>query len=307
MNYTLNQLRVYIQVVHDKSITKAALTLHLSQPAVSIQLKNFVSQFDIPLIEIINKRICITDFGKEIAEAARIILNQVDAIEHKMHAYQGLLTGKLKLSIVSTGKYIAPYFIAEFIEKHPGIELSIDVTNKTQVIDSLDNNDVDFSFVSIVPKDNKYLKVELMPNKLYLVGGTNNKLDKKIHGNEIFKQIQLIYREIGSGTREVMENYITKHKLPVIKKLELKSNEAVKQAVMAGLGYSIVPIIGIKNEINNNQLEIISVKGFPLQSTWNLICLKNKILSPVALAFLNFIKNEKQRIIQEKFNEYDVF
>jgi DNA-binding transcriptional LysR family regulator len=303
MNYTLNQLRVYTQVVHDKSITKAALTLHLSQPAVSIQLKNFTSQFDIPLIEIINKRICITDFGKEIADAATIILNEVDAIEHKMHAYQGLLTGKLKLSIVSTGKYIAPYFIAEFIEQHPGIELSIDVTNKTQVIDSLDNNDVDFSLVSILPKDNKYHKVELMPNKLYLVGGAKNQLEKKTYGNEIFKQIQLIYREIGSGTREVMEQYIAKHKLPIIKKMELKSNEAVKQAVMAGLGYSIMPIIGIKNEINNKQLHIISVKGFPIQSTWNMICLKNKTLSPVAQAFLNFIKREKQRIIQEKFNE----
>lgn len=306
MNYTLNQLRVYTQVVHDKSITKAAITLHLSQPAVSIQLKNFTSQFDIPLIEIINKRICITDFGKEIAEAAHVILNEIEAIEHKMHAYQGLLTGKLKLSIVSTGKYIAPYFIAEFIEQHPGIELSIDVTNKTQVIESLDNNDVDFSLVSILPKDNKYLKVELMPNNLYLVGGSKNQWDKKIHGNEIFKQIQLIYREIGSGTREVMEHYITKHKLPVIKKMELKSNEAVKQAVMAGLGYSIMPIIGIKNEINNAQLHIIPVKGFPIQSTWNLICLKNKTLSPVAQAFLNFIKKEKQRIIQEKFNENDV-
>lgn len=303
MNYTLNQLRVYTQVVHLKSITKAALNLHLSQPAVSIQLKNFTSQFDIPLIEVINKRLCITDFGKEIAEAARIILNEVDAIEHKMHAYQGLLTGKLKLSIVSTGKYIAPYFIADFIEQHPGIELSIDVTNKTQVIDSLDNNDVDFSLVSILPKDNKYQKVELMPNKLYLVGSTKNSLDKKTHNNELFKQIQLIYREIGSGTREVMENYIAKHKLPVIKKMELKSNEAVKQAVMAGLGYSIMPLIGIKNEIKNKQLEIIPVKGFPIQSTWNLICLKNKTLSPVAQAFLTYIKKEKQRIIEQKFNE----
>jgi len=303
MNYTLNQLRVYTQVVHDKSITKAALTLHLSQPAVSIQLKNFTSQFDIPLIEVINKRLCITDFGKEIAEAARNILNEVDAIEHKMHAYQGLLTGKLKLSIVSTGKYIAPYFIADFIEQHPGIELSIDVTNKTQVIDSLDNNDVDFSLVSILPKDNKYQKVELMPNKLYLVGSTKNSLDKKTHNNELFKQIQLIYREIGSGTREVMENYIAKHKLPVIKKMELKSNEAVKQAVMAGLGYSIMPLIGIKNEIKNKQLEIIPVKGFPIQSTWNLIYLKNKILPPVAQAFLTYIKKEKQRIIEQKFNE----
>lgn len=305
MNYTLNQLRVYTQVVRAKSITKAAEAMHLTQPAVSIQLKNFIGQFDIPLVEVINKRLNVTDFGQEIAKAAEIILNEIDAIEHKLHAHQGLLTGKLKISIVSTGKYIAPYFISDFIQQHPGIELSIDVTNKTQVIESLENNEVDFSFVSIMPNTQKFNKVELMQNNLYLVGGPNNTFTKKLYGNDIFKSIQLIYREKGSGTRQVMENYITKHKLPVIKKMELTSNEAVKQAVMAGLGYSIMPSIGIKNELANGQVHIIPVKGFPIQSTWNLICLKNKTLSPVAQAFLSYIKKEKQRIIEEKFSEHE--
>lgn len=307
MNYTLNQLRVYTQVVHEKSITKAATALHLSQPAVSIQLKNFVQQFKIPLIEIVNKRLFVTDFGKEIANAAMVILNEIEAIEHKMHAHQGLLTGKLKLSIVSTGKYIAPYFIADFIRQHPGIELNIDVTNKMQVVESLSNNQVDFAMVSIMPKENKYHKVELMQNKLLLVGGPINKLPNKQYDNSIFKTIPLIYREKGSGTRQVMENYIAKHKLPVTPKMELTSNEAVKQAVIAGLGYSIMPLIGIKNEIKNGQLYIIPVKGLPILSTWNLINLKNKTLSPVAQAFLTYIKKEKQRIIAENFDGYDKY
>lgn len=306
MNYTLNQLRVYTQVVRAKSITKAAEAMHLTQPAVSIQLKNFIGQFDIPLVEVINKRLIVTDFGLEIASAAEVILNEVDAIEHKLHAHQGLLTGKLKISIVSTGKYIAPYFIADFIRQHPGIELSMDVTNKAQVIESLENNEVDFAFVSIMPNGQKFTKVELMQNKLFLVGGPKNTFTNKMYGNDIFKSIQLIYREKGSGTRQVMENYISKHKLPVIKKMELTSNEAVKQAVIAGLGYSIMPFIGIKNELANRQVHIIPVKGFPIQSTWNLICLKHKTLSPVAQAFLNYIKKEKQRIIQEHFNDQEL-
>ena len=151
MNYTLHQLRIFQQVVQNLSITKAAEELHLTQPAVSIQLKNFQDQFDLPLFEVISKRIYITDFGKEIAEAADKILTEVHAINFKMHAHQGELTGKLKMSVVSTGKYIAPYFIADFIRQHQGVELLMEVTNKAHVINSLEKNEVDFSLVSVLP------------------------------------------------------------------------------------------------------------------------------------------------------------
>lgn len=157
MNYTLNQLQIYLKVAQTLSITKAAAALHLTQPAVSIQLKNFQDQFDIPLIEVINKKIYVTDFGKEIAEAAERILSEVYAINFKMHAHQGQLTGKLKISVVSTGKYIAPYFIADFIKQHQGVELLMDVTNKAQVINSLEKNQVDFSLVSVLPKQIRYM------------------------------------------------------------------------------------------------------------------------------------------------------
>ncbi|MGF1586915.1 MAG: LysR family transcriptional regulator [Bacteroidales bacterium] len=137
MNYTLNQLRVFLKVAQTLSITKAANELHLTQPAVSIQLKNFQGQFDIPLIEVINKKIYVTDFGKEIAEAAEKILTEVYAINFKLHAHKGQLTGRLKVSVVSTGSYIAPYFIAGFIKHNQGVELQMDVTNKSQVIIAL--------------------------------------------------------------------------------------------------------------------------------------------------------------------------
>lgn len=305
MNYTLNQLRIFLKVVQTLSITKAADELHLTQPAVSIQLKNFQDQFDIPLIEVINKKLFITDFGKEIAEAAVRVLAEVQAIETKTQAHKGQLVGKLKISSVSTGKYIAPYFITDFIKQNPAVELMLDVTNKAQVLVSLEKNEVDFCLVSVLPENMGIEKVELLQNKLFVVGNYDEEFEHKTHNKKIFEHIPLIYREQGSGTRHVMENFIKKNKLPVQKKMELTSNEAVKQAVIAGLGYSIMPLIGIKNELINKQLQLISVKGFPIKSTWYLIWHKGKKLSPVAAAYLNYIKKEKQHIIQQKFGWFE--
>jgi len=307
MNYTLNQLRIYLKVAQTCSITKAAEELHLTQPAVSIQLKNFQDQFDIPLLEVVSKRIFVTDFGKEIAQAAETILSEVRAIDFKMHAHKGQLIGKLKIAVVSTGKYVAPYFLADFIKQHEGIELTMDVTNKAKVLESLEKNEVDFSLVSVLPENLQLEKVELMQNKLFVVGNRETKFKAKQHDKKIFENIPLIYREQGSGTRHVMEKFIKRNNLPVKKKMELTSNEAVKQAVIAGLGYSIMPLIGIKNELENKQLQIIPVKGFPIKSTWFLIWLKGKQLSPVAVAYLNYVKKEKQNIVSAKFDWFEKY
>lgn len=307
MNYTLNQLRIFLKVSQTLSVTKAAGELHMTQPAVSIQLKNFQDQFDIPLIEVVKKRIFVTDFGKEIAHAAEIILDEVHAIDFKMHSHKGMLTGKLKISIVSTGKYVAPFFLSDFMKQHEGVELLMDVTNKAKVLESLENNEVDFSLVSVLPENLQVHKVELMQNKLYLVGNSEKKYQRKEHDKKIFETIPLIYREQGSGTRHVMEKFIRRNNLPVKKKMELTSNEAVKQAVLAGLGYSIMPIIGIQNELENHQLQIIPVKGFPIKSTWYLIWLKGKQLSPVAAAYLAYLNKEKINIIHEKFDWFEKY
>ncbi len=307
MNYTLNQLRIFLKVAQTESITKAAEVLHLTQPAVSIQLKNFQDQFEIPLTEVIGRRLYLTEFGKEIAIAAEKILDEVNAISYKTQAYKGQLTGKLKISVVSTGKYVIPYFLTDFLKQHTGVELLLDVTNKAKVIESLEKNEVDFSLVSVLPANMKLDKVELMQNKLFVVGNQDMKFSRKEYDKNIFETIPLIYREKGSGTRFVMEKFIEKNKLPVHKKMELTSNEAVKQAVIAGLGYSIMPLIGIKNELNNGSLQIIPVKGFPIKSVWNLIWLKEKNLSPVASAFLQYVRKEKNNIIKQKFDWFEQY
>ncbi len=307
MNYTINQLRIFLKITQTQSVTKAAEELHLTQPAVSIQLKNFQDQFEIPLTEIIGRKIFITDFGKEIAIAAENILNLVYEINYKTLAHKGQLTGRLKISVVSTGKYVMPYFLSDFLKEHDGIELIMDVTNKLKVIESLEKNEVDFSLVSVLPENLQVEKTELLQNKLFVVSNMKQQFKNKLYDKSIFETLPLIYREQGSGTRQTMEKFIQQNDLPVKKKMELTSNEAVKQSVIAGLGCSIMPLIGIKNELQNGELQIIPVKGFPIKSVWNLIWLKGKNHSPVAMSFLNYLKNEKANIINEKFDWFEQY
>ncbi|MFK7811191.1 MAG: LysR substrate-binding domain-containing protein [Maribacter sp.] len=302
MNYTLHQLQIFLKISQNQSITKAAEELYLTQPAVSIQLKNFQDQFSIPLTEVVGRKLFITDFGKEIAEAAEKVLNEVYAINYKTLAYKGELSGRLKISVVSTGKYVMPYFLSDFMKRNTGVDLIMDVTNKTRVIETLELNEVDFALVSVLPKKLKVDAVELMQNKLFFVGDNQLKFKKAPDKKMLFEDLPLIYREQGSATRNAMEGFIKRSKFSVRKKIELTSNEAVKQAVMAGLGYSIMPLIGIKNEIRNNDLQIIPVKGLPISTAWNLIWLKSKKLSPAAMAYLDFIKAEKVGIINESFD-----
>ena len=152
MNYSLHQLAIFLKIVQTKSITKTAEAMHLTQPAVSIQLKNFQNQFKIPLIEIINKKIYITDFGRDIAESAQNIMNEVSAIDNRLMKYVGSLTGTLRISSVSTGKYVIPYFLADFLKENQNVDLHLDVSNKATVLESLEQNQSDFSLVSVLPK-----------------------------------------------------------------------------------------------------------------------------------------------------------
>ena len=307
MNYTLHQLQIFLKIAELQSITKASKALHLTQPAVSIQLKNFQDQFPIALTEVIGRQLYVTEFGMEIANAAEKILNEVYAINYKTHAFKGQLSGRLKISIVSTGKYVMPYFLSDFMKQNKGVDLIMDVTNKSSVIESLELNEVDFALVSVLPKKLQVDKVTLMQNKLFFVANSALEFNKNVSGKNLFENFPLIYREEGSATRNAMETFITKNKFVVNKKMELTSNEAVKQAVVSGLGCSVMPLIGIKNELKNNELKIIPVKGLPIRTEWNLIWLKAKNLSPVALAYLDFLNLEKDRLINQRFtwsNEY---
>ena len=303
MQYTLNQLQIFLKISQTKSITKAAEELFLTQPAVSIQLKNFQDQFEIPLTEVIGRQLYVTDFGKEIAFAAEEILNEVDKINLKTQAYKGILSGALKLSVVSTGKYVMPYFLSDFLNLNSGIELEMDVTNISKVVKSLVNNQIDFALVSSsLPDDIKVESEILLQNKLFLVGNKKLLSDKNLSTEESLINIPYIYREEGSDTRIHMENYFAKKGYFTNSKLQLTSNEAVKQAVIAGIGVSIMPLIGLKNELENGDIEIIPVKGLPIVTNWTLVWLKAKKMSPVAAAYLEFIRKQKKVLNDNQFS-----
>ncbi|MFK7747617.1 MAG: LysR family transcriptional regulator [Kordia sp.] len=302
MNYTLHQLKVFVEIVKKKSITKASEALFLTQPAVSIQLKKFQDQFPLPLTEVVGRKLYVTNFGEEIAITAQKILDEVSTIDHKTKEYQGKLAGKLTLACVSTGKYVLPYYLAGFVNQHAGIDFTIDVTNKQNVVKDLEQNKVDFALVSVLPKHLSLETLPLLKNSLYLVGGRDREAERGGKIEAIFKEEPLLYREEGSATRNAMEAFIDGKNVSVQKKIELTSNEALKQAVIAGLGYSIMPLLGIKDAVNDNAIKVIEYKGLPIHTQWNLVWLKNKSLSPVANAFISYLKDEKQNIKAKYFD-----
>lgn len=294
MNYTINQLRIFHKIVETKSITRASEELFMTQPAVSIQLKKFQEQFDIALTELNGRKIQITDFGHEIAAITAKALNELYNLQYKTNEYKGIVTGKLKISSASTGKYVIPYFLSEFLETNSGIDLVLDVTNKSKVIESLKNKEIEFAIVSVLPKGLDVEEELLIENKLYLVSKSSKHYSKR----------PLIYREQGSATRKEMEGYFGNKQDGNHSRMELTSNEAVKQAVEAGIGSSILPLIGIKNELLNKSMEIVQKKGLPITTQWRIIWLKNTTLTPAAEAYLDFLKSEKQKILQDKFQWY---
>ena len=303
MNYTLNQLQIFNKIVQLRSITKASVELNLTQPAVSIQLKNFQDQFESPLVEIIGKKVYVTDFGREVAEKIELILNQVQEVSNLNKEKSKQLTGKLRIAVVSTGKYVMPYFLADFLNRNSEVTLLMDVNNRAGVIQSIERNEVDLALVSVLPDKRNFESLELLPNNLYLVG--KNPINRKKSSEELkeYSEWPFIYREKGSATRQTMERFIEKKRIQPVKKLELTSNEAVKQAVLAGLGYSIMPEIGIRNELTNGLLHIVPIKGLPITTSWQLIWLKEKRHTPVSNSFLEHLVNEKDSIIEKHFKK----
>lgn len=301
MNYTLHQLRIFIKVCENQSITKAAEVLFLTQPAVSLQLKKFQDAFEIPLIEVIGRKLYVTDFGKQIHDLAVEILEKVNEIELAVDEYKGIMRGNIKIASASTGKYVIPYFLSGFIQKYPGVTISIDVTNKSKVVENLKENSVDFALVSVIPSHLALESIPLMENELNLVGSkAYQKLPKRMTADKLNAH-SLIFREHGSATRMAMQSFLHKNQINAKRSMEFVSNEAVKQAVRAGLGLSIMPLIGIRSELAMGNLSIIPMKGLPIVTQWNLVYGSGKKLSLIAKTLIDYIEEHKETIIQEHF------
>lgn len=297
MHYTLHQLQVFLKVAELGSVSKAAEALHLTQPAVSMQLRKLQEQFALPLTEIVGRQLYLTEFGQEIANAARPILEQVYAINYKTLAYQGQLTGQLRIMSVSTGKYIMPYLLSDFLYRNPGIELQYQVTNKQQVLEALEQNTIDLALVSLVPSHLALEKLDLVPNELRLVASPL--LLERAQTNDwqqLLERQPLLFRESGSGTRQLMEAWLQGRGWSQPHRFELGSNEAIKQAVLAGLGCSVMPLLGIKGELQRGEMVVVEAPGLPLFSQWSLVYARGKRLLPASVAFLDFLQREGDAI-----------
>ncbi|MFC3415686.1 LysR family transcriptional regulator [Algoriphagus hitonicola] len=304
MNISFTQLRA-LQAIHThESITKAAKMLNMTQPAVSMQLKNLQEQFDVPLTEIIGKKIHITEFGQEMVGMADRIFAEMDQIEQRMLELKGLLAGKIRISAVSTGKYIIPYLVADFLKIHPHVEVSLEVSNRYKVLSHLEENSTDLALVSLSPEDLDLENIILAENHWHLASSPEHAshYQQKIEKGEWHK-IPFILREKGSGTRVMMEKFFQDRDIHIQSKMELATNEAVKQAVMAGLGISLLSIYSMSKEVKEGRIKLLPLKGIPLKAEWKLIWLKQKKHPPAVKAFIRWISENKEKVFNDHFEK----
>ena len=308
MNITLQQIKTFQPVSKFQSITKAAEAMSMTQPAVSIQLKNLQEQFEVPLTEMIGKRIYITEFGQELVDTADRIFGEIGQIEEKMLELKGLLGGKIRISAVSTGKYIIPYLMADFMKLHPHVEISLEVSNRYNVLAHLQENTTDLALVSLWPEELDLESIQLAENKWYLACSPEK---KEAYSSAIqegkWGKVPFLLREKGSGTRTMMEKFFQERDIHVESNLELATNEAVKQAVMAGLGASLLSNFSMAQEIKEGRISLLELPGLPLKADWKLIWLKQKKHSPAVKAFIRWLSENRKKVLSTHFPTLESF
>ena len=299
MNVTFRQLRLLEAVARHSSFTRASEELHLTQPAVSTQIKQLEEQIGMPLFEQMGKKIFLTEAGKEIYAFSRAIAQQFRDIESVLDDMKGVKRGTLALTVTSTGKYFAPYLLAAFLKRHPGTKVHLEVTNREEVVQHLHENIPDMAIMG-TPPDNIELQAQaFMQNPLViiappdhpLVGVTRVPLSRLVEEN-------FILRERGSGTRNAVERFFQQRGVKLNTSMEMSRNEAIKHAVMAGLGLGIVSLHVLEFELALDRIAILSVEGFPIMKEWYLVHRSGKRMSPIAQAFHEFVLNEADRIMK---------
>ncbi len=308
MNLTIHQLKAFQAISKYQSITRAAEAMSMTQPAVSIQLKNLQEQFEVPLTEIIGKKIHITEFGQELVDTADRIFAELGQIEEKMLELKGLLGGKIRISAVSTGKYIIPYLMADFMKIYPHVEISLEVSNRYKVLAHLQENSTDLALVSLWPEDLDLESIQLAENKWYLTCAPEKKSSYERFINQgDWSKMPFVLREKGSGTRTIMEKFFAERNIQVESKMELATNEAVKQAVMAGLGASILSNFSMAQEIKEGRIALLEYQGLPMKADWKLIWLKQKKHSPAVKAFIRWLSENREKILSDHFQTLKSF
>jgi len=298
MHLTLQQLKLFEAVSRLGSYTRAAEELFLSQPAVSIQVKRLEEQAGLPLLEKIGKKIFPTAAGKTMYEASLDILNRVKDLSNSIEELEGTVKGPLQLSVVTTAKYFLPNLLGTFLQRYPDVIPKLKFTNRARVMERLMNNDDDFVIMGQVPKDENLEARPFLNNILGVIAPADHPLtNKKNISVEELVNYRFLNREIGSGTRYVFDQLLEKRGVQIEPYMELGSSEALKQAVMAGLGITVLSLHSVQLELEVKKLAVLDVKGFPLKRRWYAVHLKGRKLSLVARTFLDFILEESHRVL----------
>jgi len=298
MHLTLQQIRLFESVVRNGSFTRAAEEMHLTQPAVSIQVKRLEEQAGIPLLEQVGKRTFPTAAGRVMLQAARDLMERIDQLDDELESLKGEVRGPLQLSVVTTGKYFMPHLLGHFLQEHPGVEPHLKFTNRARVMERLLENRDDFVVMGQIPDDKRLVAYPFLENILGVVAPAGHPLAdrRNLEIEEVLRE-RFITREPGSGTRLVLDRLLESRHLEVEPYMELGSSEAIKQAVLAGIGVAVLSLHAIRLEQATGKLSVLDVRGFPLRRRWYAVHLKGKRLSLVASTFLDFILSESHRVL----------
>lgn len=296
---TLHQLKVFETTARHGSFTKAAAELSITQPTVSGQIKQLTQTVGMPLFEHIGRKLYLTEAGEELLATCQGIFEQLDNFEMKLAALQGAKRGQLRLGVITTTKYFVPRILGEFCQDYPNIDVSLQVINHQQLHDRMADNQDDLYILSNLPHDLDVCSEAFLDNPLVVVARADHPLAKRKNVPiEALQGVDFISREQGSGTRRAVEHLLEEHQVSVQVRLELGSNEAIKQAIAGGLGISVLSRHTLITEPPNGELTVLDVEHFPIQRHWYVAHLAGKQLSVIAEAFLEFMLRSSKRTVE---------
>jgi DNA-binding transcriptional LysR family regulator len=300
LHLTFRQLSVFEAVARHLNYTRAAEELHLTQPAVSMQIKQMEQSLGLAIFEQLGKRIHLTGAGSEVLAYARAITQQLDELEDVLNRIKGLSGGKLRISVATTANYFIPTLLGTFSRRYPDITVSLDVTNRETLLRQLSENTVDLVVMGQPPTEADVEAQTFMDNPLVVVAPTDHPLarEKKIPLARLQEETFLV-REPGSGTRIAMERFFSERGMKLKTGMEVGSNEAIKQSVQAGLGLGLLSRDTVEQELSLKRLVILDVAEFPIMRHWYIVHRKGKRLSAVAEAFKQFTLREAQALLHK--------
>jgi LysR family transcriptional regulator, low CO2-responsive transcriptional regulator len=298
LHLTLRQLRVFESVARHLNFSRAAEELHLSQPAVSMQVHQLEENVGLPVFEQMGKRIYLTDAGKELYQYSRAIAQQLTELEESLNRMKGLEQGSLKVSVVSTANYFLPPVLAKFCQRHPGLKVNLSVGNRESVLRQLSENETDLAVIGKPPEGMNLVAEPFLPNPLAVIAPPDHALAKKRRiPLKALESERFLVREPGSGTRGAMERFFAQHKLKFTMGNEMSTAEAIKQGVQAGMGLAVVSLYTVELEVETGRLKVLDVQGFPIMREWYAVHREGKRLSKAADAFRTFLLKDVPRQI----------